>query len=205
MLRGTYSQQKEKTREEIWSEARLKAEANYQHPTAEEFVSAVKEGIEQSNIRILKDYVPVQFDSEHDEVYFSREKVPKIGSDEDKVWFVSKTDTISVHRELSIILRSFDLNLGIVDNQDKDNGAVRYDIKIPFITEDERQERIRQETVDKACDMREFKDVDEDDITGECPNDGCDGKRYRNGMGSCGPKYECTRFGCSFKFVRDVL
>lgn len=205
MLRRTYSRQKEKTKEEVWSEARLKAEAKNQHPTAEEFVSAVKQRIKSSDISVFEDYVPVEFDEVHDEVYFSREKVPKMGSDGEEVWFVSETDTIVVHRRLSIILRSFDLNLGIVNTEDNDDGTVRYSIKIPFITEDERQEQIRQDTLENAREMREFKDVDEDNIVGDCPNDGCDGKRYRNGMGSCGPKYECTSFGCGFKFVRDVL
>lgn len=204
MLRGTYSRQKEKTNDKVWRAAEKKARAENDHPTAEEFINTVTSAIQQSEINIFEDYVPVEVDRKRDEIYFSREKVPRIGRSNESVWFVTDSDKMLVNHRLSVILDGFDLNLGLVSSEDNDE-TTRYEIKIPFITEDEMENRIREQTVENAWDMRIYKDVDEDNIVGDCPNDGCDGERYRNGMGSCGPKYECTRFGCSFKFVKDVL
>lgn len=205
MLRQTYSQQKERTKDEVWSEAKRKAEDNHQHPTAGNFVEQVTRKIKQSDISISEDYVPIEFDEKRDEVYFSRQKIPQMGGNNESIWFVTDTDSITVRHRLSVILESFDLNLGIVTSKAEDNGEVRYEITVPFITNEERQERIREDCLEFARQMRDYKDIDEDDIVGDCPNDGCDGKQYRDGMGSCGPRYKCTRFGCSFKFVKNVL
>lgn len=204
MLRQTYSRQNEKTKDDVWSKAEKKAEEDNQHSTEEDFVDHVNRRIKESSIEVSRDYVPVEIDKKRDEIYFSQEKVQRMGRTNDSVWFLTDSDETLVLQVLSEILNSYNLNLGIVSSQTKGD-VTRYDIKIPFISEEERQKNIREETVENAREMREYKDIDEDDIVGDCPNDGCDGKKYRNGMGSCGPKYECNRFGCGFKFVRDVL
>lgn len=204
MLRGTYNGQKEKTHDKVWRAAEKKAQAANDHPTAEDFVSKVTSAIQKSEINIFEDYVPVEVNDRRDEIYFSREKIPQIGHSNESVWFITDSDKMLVRHRLSVILNGFDLNLGLVSSEDNDE-TTRYEIMIPFITKNERERRIREQTVENAREMRVHKDIDEDSIVGECPNDGCDGKQYRNGMGSCGPRYECTRFGCSFKFVKDVL
>lgn len=205
MIGRTYNRQKQKTKDEVWDEAEVEAENENQHPTAEEFVETVLSEIQSNCIEIAEDYVPVEVDKKRDEIYYSRNKRQLLGRKNESVWFKTETEDFVVRNRLSSILDSFNVNLGIVSSEVVGDGVVRYEIKIPFISEDERQENIREDTVKLARDMREYKDVDADDIVGDCPNDGCDGKQYRNGMGSCGPKYECTRFGCGFQFVRDVL
>lgn len=205
MLQRTYSRQKEKTKDKVWSKAKEKAEGDHQHPTAEEFVDHIKERIKESNIEIFNDYVPVEFDKKRDEVYYSQEKIPRIGRTNDSVWFLTESDEALVRYVLSEILNSYNVNLGIVSTENEKDDVTRYDIKIPFISEEKRQKNIREDTVKYARDIRKYKDIDEDNIVGDCPNDDCDGKQYRNGMGSCGPKYECNRFGCGFQFVKDVL
>lgn len=82
------------------------------------------------------------------------------------------------------IMDSFDVNLGLVSSEQKNDGVVRYEIKIPFMTGDESQENIREDSLKIAREMNEYVDIDEDDIVGDCP---------RDGMGSYGPNYKCTR------------
>lgn len=205
MIGRTYNSQKQKTQNAVWQEAVQEAEEENQHPTAEEFVDTVTSEIQKSCIEIHKDYVPVEVDERRDEIYFSKDKVLMMGQTNDTVWFETETDNPLVRNRLSEIMDSFDVNLGLVSSKEKENGIVRYEVKIPFITENERQENIRKNTLELAREMRKYADVDEDDIVGDCPRDDCDGEQYRDGMGSCGPKYKCTRFECGFQFVKDVL
>jgi hypothetical protein len=205
MIVGKYNRQKEKTEDSVWTEAKEKAEVENRHPTAEDFVDTVMNEIQSSCIEIAEEYVPVEIDRRRDEIYFSRDKYPQIGQTEDCIWFKTQTEEYAVRNRLSTILGRFDVNLGLVSSEEIDGDNVRYEIKIPFISEEEREQNIREDTVELAREMRGYKDVDEDSIVGDCPRDDCDGKQYRNGMGSCGPKYECTRFGCGFRFVKDVL
>lgn len=205
MLQGTYSRQREKTSDKVWRAAKKKAQKEHDHLTGEDFTSTVISEIHSSEISVSKDYVPVEFDYQRDEVYFSQEKVPRIGNSNGCVWFITDSDDMLVEHRLSVILdEEFDMNLGLVSSEG-DEESTRYEIEIPFSSEEERESRIREKTVKNAREMRIYRDVDEEDVIGDCPNDGCDGEQYQDGMGSCGPKYKCTRFGCTFKFVRDVL
>jgi hypothetical protein len=205
MIAGTYNRQEKKTKDNVWTEAKERAKAKNQHPIAEDFVATVINEIQSSCIEIVEEHVPVETDHQRDEIYFSRDKYSQIGQTEDRIWFKTQTSEFVVQDRLSTILEGFDVNLGLVSSEEVDSDEVRYEIKIPFISKKEREQNIREDTVELAREMREYKDVDEDSIVGDCSRDDCDGKRYRNGMGSCGPKYECTRFGCGFRFVKDVL
>lgn len=204
MIGRAYNRQKQMTRDTVWQEAVEVAENKNQHATAEEFVDEVMSKVQDSCIEIHKDYVPVEVDKKRDEIYYSREKVPLMGQTDEAIWFKTDTDSFLVRSQLSTVMDSFGVNLGLVSSDDKGNDVVRYEVKIPFITEDERRENIREDTLELARETREYLDVDEDDIVGDCPRDDCDGKQYRDGMGSVGPRYKCTRFDCGFQFERDV-
>lgn len=171
-----------------------------QHPTAEEFAETVLSEIRASCIEIHEDFVKLQCNK--DEGYFSHDKRVLCGKSQERIWFKTQTDEFVVKNRLSVLLGKWNLNRGIVSSKPKGDGVVKYTITVPFITEKQRQLNIREDTVDLATDMREYKDVPEDDVVGDCPYDDCDGDQYRNGMGDVGPQYNCTRFECGFKYVR---
>lgn len=155
MIAGTYNRQKEETQDGVWERAKEEAKEKNQHPTDEEFVEEVIDDVRDSCIEIEREYVPVEIDRRRDEIYLSQDKHPQIGRKDDSIWFKTDTEEFVVRHCLSTILGRFDVNLGLVGSKETEDGVVRYEIKIPYISEEEREKNIREDTVELAREMRE--------------------------------------------------
>lgn len=208
MTEATYTNGNPENSAAIRQQARTDAEAEFAGPTAEEFANHVVEAVKDSEIVIVEEVVPVEFDDKRDEVYYSREQYPRIRSNEEEVWFRTTTDDDTVRRRIAAILREFseELNGGILTKEQvgPDGEKANWSVRNPYATEAEYERKIQTRTDELERERREYRDVDESDVTGDCPRDGCDGKQYQDGMGSVGPRYRCTRKGCGYQFTRDV-
>lgn len=171
----------------------------------------VQEEIHQwvaENIDVLVEPVPADVDKKRDEVYFS-DPIPRNHKTNDGVKFLLDGDwtgTILVTSRMKGMLRPYGLSTDVVTceyNNLSDKTVV--EITVPFIKMSERDEEIEKRVRREVSEIREYRDVKESCITSRCGEDGCDGMVYKKGMGSVGPKYECTRKACGFSFERDVL
>lgn len=187
MFEETYAKQKDNTPESTWRQAKRQAENENQQNTAEDAMHTILSDIKDSKIEILES-----------------DGTPQCGKYHNTVWVETVMPSCNVRSELFDILQKMDLTLNCVRKRSKLDGSKRFTVEIPFIREETKQRKTRKDTVRFAKDMRDYWIINEDDITRDCPRDDCDGKEYRDGMGSYGPQYKCTRKACTYEFEKHL-
>lgn len=190
-------------------ESRIRDEVASEYPLMT--FETVREGLYRwvdENVDVVCEPVPIDHDTRYDEVYFS-DPIDRVHKTESGVEFVVSGDSgrnkMIVHR-LKTVLSKYGLSTDVVERSyNTHKKQTRVTVSVPLWTDTERDKTIKQETERRVSAERKYRDVDEDSVVGECPRDGCDGRRYEHGMGSVGPRYKCTRKACGFTFERDVL
>ena len=186
----------------IEQQAKKDAENKYAGEVKEEWANAVMEAIRESRISIVCGSVIDSVDNTRDEIYFTEQKYERLVLQQGEIKFKTNDKEWNVMQEMERILAQ---NGCVSAESVVEKNGDWYTVTVPFISEEERNTRINEDAKKITNERRDYIDVADEDVCGDCSEDGCDGKVYKSGMGSVGPRYECTRKECSFSFVRDVL
>lgn len=191
-------------------EARIRGLVEHQFPelTFAEVQNEIFNWVKE-NVDVVKEPVPKDIDRKRDEVYFT-DPIDRVHKTNEGVKFLLdgeyKNINFFYNETLTPFLKQYGLSDNVIEyeyNDQKD--VVEVVIQIPFWSKEDRKQKVEQTINKKVNKTRQYRDVNEDTIQSMCGKDDCDGMVYRDGMGSVGPRFKCTRKDCSFEFERDVL